>query len=375
MGNIVKKFPTLYAKDREERVRVWDLWVEEISSKVCNIVSSHGLDAGKKQIDTIEITTGKNLGRANETTSKEQAISDAQSKWNSKIDKGYAESISTIPEDILPMLAKRYDQGNNKEKITYPCYVQPKLDGVRCLAKRVKGVIEFISRKGKQYQTLTHIEKELKEIMDVAEVFDGEIYIHGENFQDIISAVKNVKHKSTTLIDSNRLEYHIYDLADKTKSFRDRYDLLESKFKGKKFKYLKLVRTGVMTSEKGIKPYHRLFVDDGYEGLIIRNMKGKYEFNVRSNNLQKYKEFFDEEFEIIGAKEGIGRFKGCATFTCITKSKKSFDCNMKCSYDKKKHYWKYRNDYIGQLLTVRYQEKSKDKIPRFPVGIAIRDYE
>lgn len=383
MGNKIKTFPVLYSRDSKDKIRMWSIWVEEVNSNHYQIVSKHGLKDGQKQIERIDITEGKNLGRANETTEMEQAISEAQSKWNSRKDTGYADSIKEIPEDMLPMLAKKYGviingkliKSSDSKHITFPCFVQPKFDGVRCLAKRVNGVVEFISRKGKKYHTLKHIEKELMQVMELGEIFDGEIYVHGETFQDIISAVKNVKGIPT--LSSNKLEYHIYDLANKNMDYKDRLEYLKKKLTVEglpKFNYLKMVfTTGICKDE--VMATHKIYVDEGFEGIILRNKKGKYEFDNRSNNLQKLKEFFDEEFKIVDMKEGIGRFKGCGTFICETKDGSRFDCNMKCSYEEKKKYWNHKNDYIGKLLTVRFQEKSKDNIPRFPVGVAVRDYE
>lgn len=373
MRKIIKAFPTLYTKDRENRLREWIQQVVDMGNGTFEIQTKHGLQNGKQQVEKVTINLGKNVGRANETTPEQQAILEAQSKWNGMKDKGYSENPKDI-EQVLPMLAKKFQE--YKHKIVYPCFVQPKLDGVRCLSKRVNGVIEFISRKGKHYQTLSHIEEELKTLMDIGDIYDGEIYIHGVTFQDLISAIKNVKNKDKAKLNCKDLEYWIYDYADSSLPFDERCALIVNKLGVRKEgTHIRLLRTDIADSEKEIMKYHKEYCAMGYEGIIIRNRNGKYEFNFRSNDLQKYKTFLDEEFEIIGVKDGIGRYSGCATFICKTNKGETFDCNPKCTIEKKQEYWNNKDDYIGKLLTVRFQEKSKDGIPRFPIGISIRDYE
>jgi len=370
MSKIIKQFPKLYGKTSAGKIKEWEIRVMEVECNSC-IVTEHGLQNGKKQKDVVIVKEGKNIGRSNETTPLEQASSQAQSKWNGKIDECYSEDINKIPEDILPMLAKTYK--DNKHHITYPCYVQPKLDGVRCLAKRKNGEIKFISRKGKEFSTIEHIIEQLKSCMNIDEIYDGEIYIHGEEFQDIISAVKNVKNKEKAQLDCSLLEYHIYDIADKTKDFKDRLTRLNDL--GICGLSIVIVPTYVVDTEREMLKYHKEFTEDGYEGIIIRNIKGKYDFKHRSSNLQKYKHFLDEEYEIVGVNAGIGRFAECGTFVCKTKDDKQFDVLKKGTIEQKKEYLANKNYYIGKLLTVKFQEKSIDGIPRFPVGIAVRDYE
>ena len=379
-----KKFPILYGNSKTGKVKEWSISVVyNESTKVADIITNHGYIDGQKQKDIVQINKGKNIGRANETTPFEQAVSQAQSKWNLKKDKGYVLDKNNIPDIKLPMLAKCYGsifQGeltkDMAHNIKFPCYVQPKLNGVRCLTKRVNGDITFTSRHGKQYATLHHINKELKRIMDIGDMFDGEIYVHGVCFQDIVSAVKNVDSQDKATYDCSKLQYWIYDVADSENHFANRFTDLMAKFNEEnmkdKFKHLRLVETLPCKDEKELLKYHDSYVADGYEGVIIRNKKGKYEFKHRSDNLQKLKAFKDEEFEIIDVKCGTGRYNDCATFICITPQGKEFSVTPEGDMDLKRKYLKNADDYIGKHLVVKYQEKSRDNIPIFPIGIGVR---
>ena len=87
------------------------------------------------------------------------------------------------------------------------------------------------------------------------------------------------------------------------------------------------------------------------------------------------KSMMDDEFEIVDYKEGLGQEAGTVIWVCRTKNNNDF-CSPPNGYTRTaKEMFENGKNYIGKLLTVRFQEWSKDKIPRFPVGVQIRDYE
>ena len=108
---------------------------------------------------------------------------------------------------------------------------------------------------------------------------------------------------------------------------------------------------------------------------MARNHKSTYKFKNRSYDLQKVKRFKDNEFQIIGGKDGSGRESGLIIFKCITDDGLEFDVRPKGSHEYRAEQFKNLSNYIGKMLTVRYQELTDDGRPRFPVGIAVRDYE
>ena len=367
MGKIIKTFPKLYGKTSVGKIKEWEISVIDAGNNLYSICTKHGLQDGKKQADVVIISEGKNIGRSNETTPKEQAISEAQAKWNKKNNGNYSTNIKAKKVE-LPMLAKSYK--DNKHHIKYPCYVQPKLDGVRCLAKLENGNITFTSRNGKSYETIEHIGKQLLSCMNEDEILDGEIYIHNTAFQDLMSAIKNVKNKDKAKLDCNLLEYWIYDIANPNDDFNKRLKRLnELNICGLN---IIITPTYKVKDEKEMLKYHKKFTEDGYEGTIIRNIDGKYKFNYRSNDLQKYKDFLDEEYKIIGVKKGVGRFEDCGTFICITEDGIQFDVLSKGTMDERKEYLTNKNKYMGMWLKVKFQEKSSNGKPRFPIGIGFR---
>ena len=124
-----------------------------------------------------------------------------------------------------------------------------------------------------------------------------------------------------------------------------------------------------------VKRYHDKCVSEGYEGAIIRNMKGEYEFGSRSNDLIKLKVFNDEEFEITDIVEATGRDSGTAVFVLKTSDGVEFRAKPQGSHDLREKYFNDASKLIGKMCTVQYQGLSDDGVPRFPSAIAIRDYE
>lgn len=120
--------------------------------------------------------------------------------------------------------------------------------------------------------------------------------------------------------------------------------------------------------------YHEKCVANGYEGVIVRNLDGKYEFGFHSNDLIKLKTFDDAEFEIVDVVEATGRDAGTAVFVCKCKGGE-FNVKPQGTRELRAEYFKNGDKLIGKKVTVQYQGLSDDGIPRFPSAISIRDYE
>jgi ATP-dependent DNA ligase len=169
------------------------------------------------------------------------------------------------------------------------------------------------------------------------------------------------------------VEYHIYDYPSVSGGFNSRWAAAVAMELDPP---LVLVKTETVDSEDKIMGLHAQAIADGYEGLMVRNSAGAYE-GKRSYNLQKIKEFDDAEFKIIGVNEGRGKLAGhAATFTCVTSEGSEFEVKLTGDTERLKDY--LRNDALwrGKWLTVKYQGfTNSNNVPRFPVGISIRDYE
>ncbi len=370
------EFSKLYARASTGKLKEWGVSAIGLPDGTAIVRKEHGYTDGKIQAQDRTITKGKNIGKANETTPYEQALSEAESAWNSKKDRNYQETIPSIedkPRKLLAMLAMKF--ADRKHNIVYPAFAQPKMNGVRDLTQLLPDIINHITRNGKIWDTLSHLDPFLRQMFNDNEIADGEIYHHDMTFQQIIRLVKKWRP------DTEKLQYWVYDMGDTEKSFEERIEIIRSRIPNDHSHIIK-VPTIVVHNEQQVYDAHDVFVSQGFEGVIIRNKEGKYRFDHRNKDLQKYKVFFDEEFEIIGANEADGVHKGCCIFNCKTPEgiggfdgKGGFAVYPKGTLELRREYLKRIDEFIGKELTVRFQEKSEDEIPIFPIGLAVRDYE
>ena len=307
----------------------------------------------------------KNVGRSNATTAEEQAVSEAESKIETKMSTGYFDSIEAAEETtvLLPMLAKSYDK--EAHKVEYPCYVQPKLDGMRALGYSDK----LISRKGKEILNMDHILEELAK-MNLKAPLDGELYAHGKSFQENMRLIKKYRPG-----DTEEVKYHVYDYADPDMSFNERLTILDNIekkyicFKGG-LKHIEMVSTVTIHNEEDLKEFHVKSLRLGYEGSILRWGEAGYKSKSRSSNLLKYKDFQDLSCKIINVL-GMDKRPEHGQFICEYKGTQ-FGCGMKFSHDERKNILVNATDYIGKTAEIRFFEYSEDGIPRFPVCVGIR---
>lgn len=356
---------TMYGLDKGEGIKQWSCWTEGDT-----IFVEHGKEGGKMQVKKT-VCAPKNVGRSNETTAEQQASSEAQSKVNKQHDKGYRlnkDDLGEIP--ILPMLAADYlKQGH---RIQFPCFASAKMDGVRCLAIKQDDKVTLLSRGGKEY-SVPHIQMELYELMKEGEIFDGELYIHGEYLQDITSAVKKANENTC------RLKFVIFDMflrwAPKM-NFDNRLAALwelQGEIELLGLGSISVIHYIKIDSAEVMKVVHDEMVQAGYEGIMLRNLSGIYEPGKRSADLQKYKEFLDSEFLITDVREDKS---GNAVWTVQnTFGKNTFEV-VGGTFEERKAALQQKELYIGKIATVKYQSLYKDTmIPQFPVLVAIRDYE
>jgi DNA ligase-1 len=346
---------TLYKMNKSGDIQEYTAWADGK-----NICAVYGKVGGKMQNATV-VAKGKNIGKSNESSPDEQALKEVAAKLQLKRDKGYFDTMDEALNEIvfLPMLAK----DGRKVKITYPCDAQPKLDGVRCMAPGGN----LMSRGGKPYD-VKHISDKLG-VFGSSHVPDGELYIHGMPLQNIVSLVKKPKPGS------EKLEYWVYDYysTDEELWYDRAYNL--TLYDSIVPKGIKIVPTFRVMNEEAMLSLHAQFLQQGFEGTILRDRNGKYELGHRSSNLIKWKDFQDDEFTIVGYKEGVGKFVGCVIWECETVEGKKFSVAPKGTLEAKKAWYQEADQLIGKQLTVRYFAFTNDGIPQFPVGITIRDYE
>lgn len=349
---------TLYKKDSKGKIRIINFWCEG------NLFHTKaGLLEGKLVQNTTNCIP-KNVGKSNETTGKEQAILEMESKIREKLQEDYFLSLEEAQnnEVFLPMLAKSYE--NEKHKIDWNnCYIQPKLDGMRCLAIIKNGIVKLISRDGVdiqlEHKSMQHIIDDLTTIKEDV-ILDGELYAHGLTFQENMKLVKKLRPETPSLI-----KYHVYDIV-KNEPFWNRK--VRHYIKGL-FNCVE-VSTYSIKNEQSLLAYHTANIADGYEGSIVRHSDEGYKINGRSSNLLKYKDFKDLDAKIIDIIPAENR-PDWGIVVCEYKSKQ-FKATPKMSQEDKIDLLKNKQEYIGKTCIITYFEFTDDNIPRFPIYKGVR---
>jgi len=275
-----------------------------------------------------------------------------------------------------PMLAHKFDI----DRVDYskPVYIQPKLDGVRCLFTK-NGAY---SRAGKHFKNLAHIELALipffREHPDI--ILDGELYNHElkNDFEKIISLVRKQKCTADDRLEAQKLvQFHVYDYFDGViyDSYKTRMEqLVASNIYDKQIKYVPAYK--VSKHEEALNMHHDAFLALGYEGSILR-LDGLYKHG-RSYDLMKFKDFSDAEATIIGYEEGKGkRTNTLGKFLMLDDEGVEFGCPPGKGYNYKDlaNMLLNINDYIGQRATFTYFQRTKAGSYRHPLFKCLRNYE
>ena len=276
-------------------------------------------------------------------------------------------------KEFKPMLAHVYTDQNQIDW-GQPVYMQPKLDGVRCIFTKDGA----FSRTGKRFMNVKHIEEELQDLFKDKPwlILDGELYNHRlkDDFEKIISLVRKQKPTDEDRSEARRLtQYHVYDYVDVSSfDYKKRQDNLTcSDIYCPSIHYTETTRVATPAM---IKVLHQRFLDKGYEGSIIR-LNGEYE-QKRSKNLLKVKDFSDSEAEITGFVEGKGKRLGTiGKFIAVDSQGMQFGMPVMDKFKYLQDNFKEMQTWIGKIATFTYFEKTKRGSYRHPLFKAIRNYE
>ena len=282
-----------------------------------------------------------------------------------------------------PMLA--YPVSDKPINYDKPVFIQPKLDGVRCVIQYEKHInksenrVVAYSRTGKEWKNIDHILFNLKPWFQLNPnvILDGELYNHDlkDDFEKIISLVRKQKPTDLDALESADLvQFHCYDIIDETKTFEERNTFIEQVVP--RNHCIKHVPTNLVFRDDDAKVYHRRNLNNGYEGSILRT-NNTYACK-RSHNLRKFKDFHDTEATIIGYVDGKGKRTGTlGKFIMQDDEGVEFGCPPGKGYTYKDLANMLDNigDYIGQRATFTFFEKTKAGSYRHPLFKCIRNYE
>jgi ATP-dependent DNA ligase len=368
------KLPTLYSRTSTGAVQEWTVECNEGCYR-----THHGQVGGKIVTTEWSTTVPTNVGRANERDETAQALFEAQALWKKKAESGCFEDLTKIDTFtyIEPMLAKKWE--DRKSKVVFPVHCQPKLDGLRAVITRHGAK----SRNGKPWVTVQHILDALQPVFEAYPdlVLDGELYAHNlhDDFNKITSLVKKTKPTPADLAEcASSIQFYWYDIADASRTFSHRIQFIQDLERNENFKgvfecAVKVVDTYVACNEDALDELYGSFMEDGFEGQMIRVSDSPYEFK-RSNSLLKRKEFTDDEYLLVSIEEGNGNKSGMAGYAILEREDGTrFRSNIKGNHTFLKALLVDAPSYVGKYATCKYFNLTPDGIPRFPYVIGFRD--
>lgn len=351
-------FPILYKKIND-KIKFWKISVQSINPDKAAIFSEYGFVGGKITKHSPQFIS-KSIGKK---TPYDRAIKLAQTKWiNKMITDKYTKQIITELPEFQPM--KPTDHEKASKSISFPAYIQPKLDGVRMFSFLDNGKLKLLSRTSKPIENVQHLIPELNKIFknhpDI--VLDGELLIDPEYHQkDLRGLLKKIYLDKSDKNKLNTITYNIFDVISRKnmdETFHNRWKLA----KKLQSKNIKIVPTITIKSQKEIDDKFNQLITSGFEGAIIRNKNGKYRMGRHSNDVQKIKLYFTEDFIISNFHEGTGNDAGTVIWEvkCQIHPDKTFRVRPKGSREIKKELFKNAHKYIGKKLRVHFYEKDHD---------------
>lgn len=394
-----------------------------------NLEMSHGYADGVIRTDTTEVRL--NVARRN---IQEQALLEARQRYRLKYREGYQPAGSTTTPLVKAMKGYEYKPSSIKY---WPVYTQPKLNGIRMLCQNM-GLQAGLQTMGNNrisalamrswlnnvLTNLTHLEPELIEFFEYLPknaTLDGELYNHNMDFTVLTSAVKTVKSVHSRL---HEVQYWIFDInyedtMGPPPPYERRYELLigayqryiqdqahqhldiperdpsqaaSSHISGESndvtglSKVFRIVPSEIARNHEEILQQHDRHVAVGYEGIMIKKISngsdpGSKQYSEtlykagKGNHILKYKQFIDEEAMVINVTEAEGTEKGAAMLIVLDRRGNQFQVRMRGDMERRRIWYQNPELIIGKEITIRYQELSIYGVPRFPIGVAVRDYE
>lgn len=357
---------TLYKKTANGLIQTWSMEIDgsryrAFSGKLNGVITGTRWTQCK----------GKNLGRSNETSPEEQALSEVESKYRKRRKSGYTDTPeeAEASELFYAMAAHNYEDYRKKAFVDGPVWSQPKLDGIRCIAS----ARNLHSREHEPIVSVPHIQRALEPVFEKFPemIIDGELYNH--ELRDAMPMIQGLVSKTRLtpeiLADTEEnIEFHVFDVVDpglEGEYYDVRLEIVEMICANDPA--LIAVETEQVSNEEELDACYEHYLDNGYEGQMVR-LPGTYQ-NKRTSLLLKRKTFVDSEFEVVGIEEGKGNSSGQARKVYLrldTDPDVVFKADIMGNESTRAKYLKDKDRLIGGLATVKYfSKRTPDGIPRF----------
>lgn len=384
----------LYSRTTTGAVQIWSAELNRNAYR-----QHYGQLNGKIQTTEWTYCYSKNVGKANETTGEDQAEKEVKALYKKKLKENYFENVADIDDGFKePQLAKPCKDFLDKVQWERGVIVDEKLNGVACIITKDGAR----SRKNETFHAIPHIIAELKSFFED----NPNAYLHGELFNpkhvnelnkitELVAVTRKEKDITPELLVASEkvVEYHLYDgygftvqspegpltVVQNSNGMARRQALRTLISFENSFKYIKIVNYINVTSFDEMREYANDYIGRGGEGVIIRNPYAPYQ-HKRTNDLLKYKKSESAEYKVISIEEGTANWSGCAKYVWVEVPNGIKDKKCKINVRGKREHLREvlsnREQYVGKMITVDYQELSPYNIPLINyTDLVVRDYE
>lgn len=288
-----------------------------------------------------------------------------------------------ISEDFRPLLAATVDL----KKVKYPCFVSPKLDGIRVLGMNGKAMTRRMKEVPNRFIQSVFAS-------GVYDGLDGEIIVGPANAPDVY----RVTNSAVMSRDGEpNFTYHVFDLLDRQHfPFSSRLEGLATRVHPRVV-HVPQVKVHDLA---GLRDAEEGWLSEGYEGLMGRSIDGIYKYGratMKEGSLWKLKRFADHEYEVIGFEERMHNTNTATTnelgYTersshqaglvpmgtlgalVLKHDAGSFGCGTGFTDEQRAYIWANRESLMGRMAKIKHFEVGVKKLPRFPVFLDFRAKE
>ena len=286
-------------------------------------------------------------------------------------------TVNKIFPELIPTfdvaLAQQFDWARTQDREDIA--VEPKLDGIRCFSIVRGNTVQMFARSGK---AITNFEKTLApQLVKLGDgCYDGELM--GQDFTALMRQAyrkESVDTTETYLALFDYLSLEEWDSKDTVMSCKDRYEVLLDKMADSCVD-LNLVqpveRVTVKNTLENIKEQHDIYAEEGYEGAMVKFLDAPYKFG-RGYEVMKMKVFHDVDLPIRGLLEGTGKHAGKLGSVVVNYHGVDVQVGSGFSDDLRTAIWADKDNFLGRMIEVRYQEVTPDGSLRFPTFVCFRN--
>ena len=299
-----------------------------------------------------------------------------------------------FPKNKIPtfdvMLADVYETDEEvKANVKFPCIAEAKYDGERTIAVVTQKGVTYYSRSGKEAKHVDGLFD--NDLQDMRATVGYDIVVDGERYASNFTETMNAKKSGKSEAKENLRFYAFYLMSlEDWRNQKSRHTMDESRkwltevIKASNCQKVLLSKGIYAQTADDAEKFYRDMVGEGFEGLILKQLDAKYEWD-RSSNWIKWKPFFDADARVIGFYAGREKTRlentlGGIIVAGYTEDGTYFETNVGSGFsdDIRDEIWNNQEKYLGTTAVIKYQEVSRAKNKevaslRFPTLERFRD--